>query len=142
MVAQLSILCQLIDRIVSGLRGLNMAVNWLKQRREELRLSQEALASRFQLAGLDISRAAISHWETGRDKMPLNDIKARRAIAASLDLTVAELLYLSGYNVDDEDRTSSDAGRRAALIVDKLPPAAQSVALEQLRALERLVNNG
>lgn len=115
-----------------------MSADWLKQRRDELRLTQDELAARLQLAGLDVSRSAVSHWEKGRDNPPLSDVNARRAIADALDLTVGELLLLAGYSMEDEQATPGEAARRAALIVDKLPPAVQKAALDQLRALERL----
>lgn len=120
-------------------------MTWLKQRREQLELSQEAFAIKLQQAGLDVSRALISHWETGRGNVPIRDVEARRALARALDLTVSELLNLAGeVEIEDEIVSSipSETARRAALIISRLPPDAQRTALEQLRALERLVVGG
>lgn len=120
-------------------------MTWLRERREHLGLSQEALAVKLQQAGLDVSRAAVSHWETGRDNPPIRDINGRRALAEALSLTVPDLLHMAGeVEIGDEVVASipSDAARRAALIINRLPPDAQRTALEQLRALERLVVGG
>lgn len=114
-----------------------MGAQWLRARREELHLSQDDLAARLQLEGLEVSRAAISHWETGRDQAPIENRKGLRALANSLDLTPAELLILAG--VEPEEKIiQSDLARRGALIIDNLPPDAQKTAVDQLRALERL----
>jgi transcriptional regulator with XRE-family HTH domain len=113
-----------------------MSASWLKTRREELNLSQDDLAARLQLAGLAVSRAAISHWETGRDNAPIQNRKSIVALADALQLTPNELLMLAG--VEPDAITQSDAARYGALIIDRLPPNAQKTAVDQLRALERL----
>jgi transcriptional regulator with XRE-family HTH domain len=75
---------------------------WLTRRREELRLSQEDLATQLQLHGIDITRPTISHWENGRHLIPLNDPQMRAALARSLNLSIRELLIRAGYEIDDD----------------------------------------
>lgn len=74
---------------------------WLKDRRLELRLSQEDMLARLQLEGLDISRSMISHWENGRYNLPLSDVHAMRAIARTLQVSVADLLIAMGYDTTE-----------------------------------------
>ncbi len=42
----------------------------IRRRRKELKLSQEQLAAKLQLAGLDITQKAISRMETGLRVVP------------------------------------------------------------------------
>ena len=110
---------------------------WLKARRDELRLSQDDLAARLQISGLDVSRAAVSHWETGRDKPPIDNRKSLAAIARALEMLPAEVLLLAGES-EEQNGVYSDAAKHGALIIDRLPPEAQRAAVDQLRVLERL----
>lgn len=66
--------------------------SWLRQKRELLNLSQEELAARLQLAGLSVTRATVSHWETGRVPSPLDEATALKAISEALDVSVDEIL--------------------------------------------------
>lgn len=130
----MTITCQLIDTI-SNRFATGTNVNWIRQRREELNLSQEELTARLQVAGLNISRAAVSHWEKERNHPPLDNPEARLAIAKALKLSVAEVLTLAGYVVEDEKQ--SEAARRAAAIIERLPADARELALEYLNMLEK-----
>jgi transcriptional regulator with XRE-family HTH domain len=111
--------------------------NWLAKRREELRLSQEDVVSRLQLQGLDIARATLSHWETERYSIPLDDPKLRQVLARILRMSIREMLQAAGYEVDDQP--STPAAKRAAFIMDQLPQDKQQLALgilEQFLASE------
>jgi|SRR6185369_14132781 len=77
--------------------------DWLKERREFLRLSQEDLARRLQVAGLDVTRATVSHWETGRYNSPLESARAIRALADALEVSVTELLTAAGWDLYSGD---------------------------------------
>lgn len=108
-------------------------MNWLKLRREELKLSQEELTRELQLAGVDISRSALSSWETGRYNPPLEDKDFRQQLAQALRLDVAEMLRRAEYEVLHGRHTND--GERAAHIVDQLTPAKREIALKILEAL-------
>ena len=74
---------------------------WLFHRRKQLKLHQEELAERLRNAGFNVSRATVSSWETGRHSAPLNDPAFTKALAQTLELTVAELLILAGYEIEN-----------------------------------------
>ena len=61
----------------------------VKRRREELGISQEQLAARLQLLGLEISQKVVSRIETGLRVVPDYEV---RFLAQALDTTVLWLL--------------------------------------------------
>lgn len=61
----------------------------VRQRREALHLSQEQLAAKLQLLGLEIGQKAISRIETGGRVVPDYELSF---LAAALDTTVLWLL--------------------------------------------------
>lgn len=96
-----------------------MKNNWLKQRRELVGIeTQDEFALRLQLEGINISRAAISHWENGRNDPPLDDPEFRAVLARILKLSPVEILRLAGYEVMTPPHTSE--AERAAFILDQL----------------------
>lgn len=107
-------------------------MSWLKQRREELGLSQDELAARLQTEGVEVTRATISNWETGRHKPPLMEEEFRIALSRSIRLSVKEILRQSGYEVVVEH---SHAGEKAAYLVDQLSPDRQNLAIRLLEQL-------
>lgn len=103
----LSKFCQLIARILSNktkseLEMVQRTNDWIRQRREALKLSQDDLAARLQIAGLDVTRAAVSHWENGRYSSPLDTAIAIKALADALEVTIGELLAQIGYEANGE----------------------------------------
>lgn len=110
------------------------SMNWLKQRRQELQLSQEDLVRQLQLEGADVSRSALSSWETGRYNPPLDDKQFRQALAAALRLNIAEMLRRAEYEVLHGKH--SDAGERAAHLIDRMKPEDQSRAIRILEAFQ------
>lgn len=110
-----------------------MRAIWLKTQREQLGYSQEELAAQLQLAGVDVSRAAISGWENGYYSPPLDDVKFRTALAQVLQITTTELLARAGFEVEMGEL--SPLGREAAQLVEHLRPEQQRVAIKILRAL-------
>lgn len=104
-----------------------MAAEWLRERRKELHLSQEELAARLQVRGFDLTPGAISHWENGRNIMPIEQTDFRQALAASLNLSVRELLKRAGYEVLRTART--DEAEIAAEIIDQLDSEHRKLAL-------------
>lgn len=108
---------------------------FLKARRQELRISQADLASRLTLRGQDTLKASIGHWETERSNPPIRDYEFRLALASALEMDVNEMMAVLGFIIADTDR-STDA-RRAADIIDRLPSDARSLALDYLSMLEK-----
>jgi len=109
-------------------------MNWLRQRREQLHLNQEELAARLQLAGFDVARASISHWETGRFKPPFNDPDFTKVFASVLKMSINSMLKQAGYEIVTD---LSDNARQAAEIVDQLPADRQRLAIGLLEQLLR-----
>lgn len=67
----------------------NLSGVQVRKRREELNLSQEQLAARLQLLGLEISQKVISRIETGLRVVPDYEVVF---FAQALDTTVLWLL--------------------------------------------------
>jgi len=44
----------------------------------------------------------VSHWETGRYNLPLDDFKAMQVIAKVFQVTVVDLLVVAGYEFTSE----------------------------------------
>lgn len=102
-------------------------MKWIRERREQLGITQEDLAARLQVRGHDFGRTAISHWEKGRYKPPLDNTEFVRAFADVLRLDVQTVLRLSGFEVVSGH---SVVGERLAFIADRLPPAKQQHLLK------------
>jgi transcriptional regulator with XRE-family HTH domain len=110
-----------------------MTNNWIKEQRENLGMSQDELAAQLQAAGLDVTRATVSHWETGRYSSPLDNARDIIILANVLKISVADLLKVAGYEVST--RSYGELARRAAFLVDQLSPEIQELAVEQLSIL-------
>ncbi len=109
-------------------------MHWLTKRRKEVGLeTQSDLEARLQLAGFNVTRAAISHWENNRNNPPLDDPDFRQVLARILRLSPHEILKLAGYEVDKPQHTA--AGERAASIIDHLPPEKQELAIRLIEQL-------
>jgi transcriptional regulator with XRE-family HTH domain len=108
---------------------------FLRQRREQIEISQAELAESLSNRGQETSSTRISHWETGRNRPPLEDAIFRQALASSLEMDVNEMMSLLGFIRLDESR--SKVALRAADIVEHLPPDAQDLAIDYLEVLER-----
>ena len=109
---------------------------WIKLRRDRLSISQEELARRLQIAGQDHSRATVSHWETGRNSLPLHDPDFTQALATALEMTVYQVLREVGYELDTKH---TPLGEEAAMIVDQLSPVRARIfvnALKQIVAID------
>lgn len=101
-------------------------MNWLSERRKALNISQEDLVTLLREFDIEVSRSSVSHWESGRYNVPLDDSRFRRALANALKMTIPEMLTLAGYEIDHE--YSSDA-MRAADIVEQLEQGQRLLAL-------------
>src|SRR5262245_28469767 len=112
-----------------------MSNSLIRERRELLGLSQGELAAQLQAAGLDVTRATVSHWETGRYSSPIDCARSIIILANILKIPVSDLLKVAGYEVDISEY--GESARRAAFIVEQLSPEIQQVAIEQLQVLQR-----
>ena len=110
--------------------------SFIKERRRELKISQEDLAYRLTNFGFDTSRSAISHWEQGKYYPPLDNPKFANALASALEMNVRSVLIQAGYDFQVE---GSDVATKAAALIDKMPPSRQMTALV---LLEQLLKEG
>jgi transcriptional regulator with XRE-family HTH domain len=110
-------------------------MNWLKQRRIELKLRQEDLAAKLQLAGISVTHSAISHWESGRYRPPFEDERFQEALADILKMDVTYMLNLAGYKV--KQVSHSEEAEEIAHIVDKLSPEKKSLAVRIIKELAK-----
>lgn len=107
-------------------------MNWIRQRRQELRISQAEVARQLQLEGQTVSDAAVSHWENERYNPPIEDDDFRKALGRVLKLNEAELLMRAGYSVATRH---TEEAERAAHIIDRLPQDKRELAIKLLEAL-------
>ena len=114
----------------------NKKQSWLKQLRESLGMRQEEFAARLQIEGLDITRAAVSHWENGRYQIPLENPDYRRAIAKVLRIDIRTMLKLAGYEVDGD--VHSILAEQVASIVDQMPEDKQKMVLNLVEQLAKV----
>lgn len=108
---------------------------FIRQRRNELEISQDELVARLNLRGIAITKGGVGFWERGRNLPPIEDVDFREALALSLEVDVNELMESIGYIKTDSQR-SSDA-LFAASIIDRLPPKVRTIAIEYLKILEK-----
>ena len=108
---------------------------FLRSRREELGLTQQDLADALANAGQETSYARVSHWETGRNKPPLEDTRFRQALATALELDVNEMMSILGFVVSNDDRSPN--ARLAADLIDQLPADAQEMVIEIIQTFHR-----
>ncbi len=106
----------------------------MKERREQLGLNQGELAKRLNDAGMDITRMAISAWESGRNSTPLDAIPQIRILADVLEIEISDLFRLTDAQVNSE--ALSPVASRIALIVDSLTPDTQEMILEMVKAVQ------
>lgn len=92
-------------------------MRWIRQRRQELSITQEELAARLQVRGQGYTRASVANWEQGRHSPPLDDSLFVQALADALQLDVPTVLHLSGFAVTSKHNPTSE---RLAAIADRL----------------------
>lgn len=112
-----------------------MIADFLRQRLQELGMSQADLARQLTLRGKDYTRAAVQQWLNGTNFPPLLDEEFRVALASSLEMSTSQLAEALGFMVNEGNR--SDQATRAAEIVDRLPDEWKTIALEYLDMLDR-----
>lgn len=108
---------------------------FLRSRRVQLGITQGELARRLTEYGHQASSSRVGHWETGRNRAPLEDALFREALARALEMDVNAILDELGYIVD-ESNLSAEAWR-AATIVQHLSPVGRQLAIDYLQVLEK-----
>ena len=96
----------------------------MKARREELQWSQQEVIMKLEQTGIEMTRAAYSHWETGRADIPSS---ALASIAGILKMSAG---YLLGQQSEEEW-----VDERAMQFYNDIPPELRPTALATLRAL-------
>lgn len=96
----------------------------MQARREELKWSQQDVILKLDKAGIEMTRAAYSHWETGRADMPSS---ALAAIARVLEISAG---YLLG-----EVREAEWMDERAMMFYNGTAPDLKLTAVATLRTL-------
>lgn len=109
-------------------------MKWIKQRRDELGITQDDLAARLQVLGYSVGSGAVSHWETGKRQPPLEDNVFVSALANALRMDDVSVLRLSGFAVAGKH---GDIAERIAALVDKLPTQDQA---RLLRIIESYIS--
>lgn len=107
----------------------------IRNRRLELGLTQEELAGRLSDLGQETRHARVGHWETGRNRPPLEDRRFREALARVLEIDSNQMMESLGFIRDTNEQT--EEARLGATIIDRLPQKARQIALAQLKALEK-----
>ena len=99
---------------------------WMKQRREQLGISQSDFATLLSRQGLTIKKSAVSKWETGHTPLPLQTPENRRIIAGALQISIQELLILAGYEIET---IYSHEARMVAIVFDQLLEAEKEAVI-------------
>jgi transcriptional regulator with XRE-family HTH domain len=99
---------------------------WMKQRREQLGMSQSEFATLLSQQGLTIKKSAVSKWETGHTPLPLQAPENRRIIADALQISIQELLILAGYEIET---LFSPEARMVAVVFDQLLAAEKEAVI-------------
>jgi len=107
-------------------------MKWIKERRNELSLSQEDVARQLQLDGFTLTRATIGHWESGKARPPLNDPAFVDALARSLRLDATTVLQFSGFDIQT---SHTEIAERVARLIDRMSAEDQLRALKVVEAL-------
>ena len=112
---------------------MHLMQKWLKNRREQIGITQDELSTQLELEGFAVTRATISHWETGKAEPDFNNPRFRAALANALKMSIHTMLIAAGYEFRSQ---FSDDALRAADIVDHLTEDKKKLALvllEQIR---------
>jgi transcriptional regulator with XRE-family HTH domain len=109
--------------------------DWLRRMREKRHISQQELADRLSELGYETSYARVSHWETGRNKPPLEDSGFRHALATALEIDSNTMMIELGF-VTLRDDMAPEA-RVGAEIIENLPAEGRELALDLLRTIQK-----
>lgn len=110
---------------------------YIAQRRSELRYSLEDLARQITLAGYACQKSNVWQWESEyrQTQAPIQKREFRLALAAALQVDVNDMMQALDFIIHDDQR--SPEARRAAELVDHMPPEKRKMALDVLEAMSR-----
>lgn len=106
-------------------------MQWIKERRKKLGLTQSDLAAKLQVLGHSAEISTISSWETDKSRPPLADVNFLNALSIALKLDNQTILRLSGLST----QSHSPLAERAAAIVETLPDYKKQIAVKILESL-------
>lgn len=106
---------------------------YIKQRRNALKLSLADLARRLTDNGYAVERQTISHWENARNKPPIDSYSFRFALARSLEVSTNDIAMEIGLFSSDDDHTPE--ARRVAMLVDAMSADMRTKAVKIIESL-------
>lgn len=110
---------------------------FIREKRRELDLSLGDLAQRLQLHGYAVERQTISHWETGRNKPPLDSKNFRYALARAF--SIDEMTILAEIGMITTAFTHSSEARYGADLIEHMNPDKRKFAIG---ILEKIAETG
>lgn len=94
---------------------MNTMGAWIRTMRERQNLTQEELLAAFKREYKPVAKSTLSAWETETANPPLQDNTFVEATARIFNVSVAEVLKGSGYNLGTAYESELDEGRRLLL---------------------------
>jgi transcriptional regulator with XRE-family HTH domain len=94
---------------------LNTMGSWIRTMRERHNLKQEELLEAFKREYKPVAKSTLSAWETETANPPIHDNAFVEAVARIFNVTEAEVLKGSGYNLGQAYESELDEGRRLLL---------------------------
>lgn len=94
---------------------MNTMGNWIRTMREYQNKTQEELLADLKREYKPVAKSTLSAWETETANPPLQDNAFVEAIARIFNVTVAEVLKGSGYNLGKAYESELDEQRRILL---------------------------
>lgn len=107
--------------------------DFMRRRKDELGMSLSDMETQFNLRGYGITRASIGHWILGSRRPPVRDRRFLEVLAEVYKMSVPEIL--AGMGLMDEIEGMSPEARRAADIIEHMPPEQRKMALKVLEAM-------
>lgn len=96
------------------------------------------METQFNLRGYGVTRSSIATWMLGTRKPPIKDRRFLEVLADVYKMSVPELL--AGMGLMEEIEGMSPEARRAADIIDQMPPEQRQTALRVLEAMRGAQN--
>jgi transcriptional regulator with XRE-family HTH domain len=131
-VQQMTTRCTIICLELEGV-AMSFAEFFIR-RMGELNINQSDVARELNLAGHEITRAAVSAWATGRRIPDIRNVAFRRSLARILHVDTQTLLSVLGYDMTLEHTPEA---REIAEMVDSLPADLRRLAVDMVRTLQR-----
>lgn len=106
---------------------------YIREKRQDMGMSLADLSTKLSLYGYEVSKAAIGHWESGRNFPPIEDESFVKALSVALKIDTQTLWQhtVAEYSVED----LSPEARRAAEIVELMTDEKREMAINLLEAM-------